>query len=372
MNYQPTELVKIAKRVNNSRRSHLLVNTLQAKHIPVSPTQAFALFHKLSCVIPFDDSTRYGVVAFAETATAIGAAIASQIGKRCEFIHTTRERLGNIQSISFTEDHSHAVNHAIPKAALEQMLRTIDTLLIIDDEYTTGKTLVHAVEAMKRELEIDVFPDVFALSIVNRMDKLDYNRAAQSGIQFNSLLVLQPGDLEKAQNEIAVSQASIPTKQANMQVEVVDLRGVVSNPRFGVNGDTYKAACQMIADRFIEDCGSLIDRDSNVLVLGTEECMYPSLVVGLNLEERTHAQVCAHSTTRSPIGISKCDGYPICNGVALASFYDMDRRTYLYNLAFYDCVVLVTDAQGDFSCALADLTSALSQYGCKALVVVGI
>lgn len=372
MSCQPTELVKIAKRVNNSRRSYLLVNPLQAKHIPVSPTKAFALFHELSRVIHLDDSARCGVVAFAETATAIGAAIAGQIGEYCEFIHTTREHLGDIQSISFTEDHSHAVNHAIPKAALEKMLTTVDMLLVIDDEYTTGKTLIHAVEAMKREFETDDFPNVYALSIVNRMGKSDYGRAARLGIQFKSLLMLQSRDLESAQNEIVVSQASTPTKQTNMQIEVVDLRGVVPNPRFGVNGDTYKVACQMIADRFIEYCGSLIDRDSNVLVLGTEECMYPSLVVGLSLEERTHAQVLAHSTTRSPIGISENDGYPIFNGVALASFYDMDRRTYLYNLVSYDRVVLVTDAQGDFSCALADLTSALSQYGCKALVVVRI
>lgn len=40
--YQEKDILRIAKRINNSRRPYLLVNPLQAKHIPVSPFYGIA------------------------------------------------------------------------------------------------------------------------------------------------------------------------------------------------------------------------------------------------------------------------------------------------------------------------------------------
>ena len=48
MNYNETDLVKIAKRENNTKRSYLVVNPLQGKHIPVSPSKAIDLFNTLA------------------------------------------------------------------------------------------------------------------------------------------------------------------------------------------------------------------------------------------------------------------------------------------------------------------------------------
>ena len=42
--YNKEDLVKVAKRDNNNKRTFLLVNPLQGKHIPVSPTAALELF----------------------------------------------------------------------------------------------------------------------------------------------------------------------------------------------------------------------------------------------------------------------------------------------------------------------------------------
>ena len=48
MKYSEQNLVKIAKRENNKKRSYLLVNPLQGKHMPVSPIKAMQLFDSLA------------------------------------------------------------------------------------------------------------------------------------------------------------------------------------------------------------------------------------------------------------------------------------------------------------------------------------
>ena len=45
--YTAADTLRIAKRYNNPKRSYLLVNPLQAKHIPVSPTAALEMMSAL-------------------------------------------------------------------------------------------------------------------------------------------------------------------------------------------------------------------------------------------------------------------------------------------------------------------------------------
>ena len=40
MPYTQQDLLRVARRVNNTKRSYLLVNPLQAKHIPLTANQA--------------------------------------------------------------------------------------------------------------------------------------------------------------------------------------------------------------------------------------------------------------------------------------------------------------------------------------------
>ena len=54
--YKENDILKLAKRINNSKRSYLLVNPLQAKHIPVSPSAALQMMTSLGELV----SERYG------------------------------------------------------------------------------------------------------------------------------------------------------------------------------------------------------------------------------------------------------------------------------------------------------------------------
>ena len=45
--YTAKDTLRLAKRYNNTKRSYLLVNPLQAKHIPVSPTESLNMMNAL-------------------------------------------------------------------------------------------------------------------------------------------------------------------------------------------------------------------------------------------------------------------------------------------------------------------------------------
>ena len=96
--YREEDLVAIGKRVNNQKRSYLVIDPLQGKHIPVEPGKALGLFDALAAVIAdrYQDE-RLLLIGFAETATAIGAETAIRMGAK--YIQTTREQIPGHTSI---------------------------------------------------------------------------------------------------------------------------------------------------------------------------------------------------------------------------------------------------------------------------------
>ncbi len=78
--YTAADTLRIAKRYNNPKRSYLLVNPLQAKHIPVSPAAALEMMGALGDQVAAKYPEARLVIGFAETATAIGAAVAARGG----------------------------------------------------------------------------------------------------------------------------------------------------------------------------------------------------------------------------------------------------------------------------------------------------
>lgn len=131
------DLVKVAKRENNTRRNYLYVNPLQGKHVPVSPGHSLALFSQLAQKA----ETRYEketllIVGFAETATAIGAAVACEAGNVKYYMHTTREVVPDADYLFFTESHSHATEQRLVTDSLDEILSEVDRIVFAEDEVT--------------------------------------------------------------------------------------------------------------------------------------------------------------------------------------------------------------------------------------------
>ena len=90
MTYNKNDIIRIAKRENNTMRSYLVLNRLQAKHIQADPVETIEMFDTLAEKLSgkIDPATTL-IIGFAETATAIGAHLAVYHGTY--YIQTTRE-----------------------------------------------------------------------------------------------------------------------------------------------------------------------------------------------------------------------------------------------------------------------------------------
>ena len=122
----------LAKRENNPLRDNILVNTRQCKHFPGDPERSIALMEELGRKLAQDgraDKTTV-VIAFAETATAIGAVV-SGFFHDCFFVTTTREKLPDwATSIGFEEQHSHAPQHYLCVRDEDAFRRAAQVILV--------------------------------------------------------------------------------------------------------------------------------------------------------------------------------------------------------------------------------------------------
>ena len=367
--YTAEETVVLAKRLNNSKRTYLLVNPLQAKHLPVSPADALEMMACLGRQLAARYPAARLVIGFAETATAIGAAVAGCLGPGCMYLHTTREPCpGTDGWICFQEEHSHAVEQRLYGGQLAQWAEASPQIIFVDDELSTGKTLINIVSQLRTQFPALREKEIVAASIVSRLSEAHERRLAEAGIQSECLVRLPHEDFTAQVAPYEITAAEPPdTQAAAAEPEMLYPESVFQNPRLGVEISAYTAHCRQQAEALAERLPFV--PGSSLLVLGTEECMYPALMLGRVLEKRGFPVRC-HASTRSPIGICREMGYPIRSGYRLHSFYDAERTTFLYNLNRYDGAVILTDTPADDSRAVSDLLNALGHHGCRKAVIV--
>jgi len=134
----------------NPKRPFLFVSKLLGRHMPTRPKALRGVAEKLSrklASIPMDAPVLF--VGMAETATALGQAVFHswiEAGNEGLYLDTTRRRTGGEVAFTFRESHSHAVEHVVhlPAAADDplQIFRRARTIVMVDDETTTGQTAV--------------------------------------------------------------------------------------------------------------------------------------------------------------------------------------------------------------------------------------
>lgn len=355
--YTEHDLVRVAKRDNNKKRNYLVVNRLQGKHIPVSPKQAFAMFDVLAGQV----GAAFGgqpllLIGFAETATAIGARLAIKLG--ANYMQTTRESVGGVEYLYFTESHSHATEQKLVKEDVEAMVGRAGRIVFVEDEVTTGNTILHIIDILERR-----YPGKFKFavaSILNGMGEQARNLYAKRGITL-FYLVKTDHQAYAARAEECLGDGRSFALHQNSEGKVSEYRapGYV-NARRVTQGRAYARACASLWDWV--KASILPERAQKMLLLGTEEFMYPALSVGECLERCGHTVKC-HATTRSPIVASQSDAYPLHTRYELRSFYDEQRTTFVYNLEPYDRVWIFTDAAGSYKAGVDSLVGALLHSG---------
>ena len=97
--FPDTDLIKMVRRENNSKRNYLLVNTCQGKHVPVNPEKISYVYGMLAAELKkLVDTEKVLFIGFAETATALGHSFYKAF-QNAVFFHTTRENINELVPI---------------------------------------------------------------------------------------------------------------------------------------------------------------------------------------------------------------------------------------------------------------------------------
>ncbi len=363
---QKNDMIGIAQRENNHKRNYLFVNRFQAKHIPVSPSKALKLFQKLGEKVYCDyKNKKTTMIGFAETATAIASTVAIHSPDDVYYIHTSRETLPSKYSVvEFKEEHSHATQQILYCKKAEEMLFQSEKILFIEDEITTGKTILNFIEALQKK---GIHADFGACSIINSMDKQHRDVFHEKNISLYTLLNWNESISDKLFLDNTIVNEKMK-RELPGTVHYMTLYTTV-NPRLGCSAKEYQMCCMHLAEQIYNIvCSNTIN---SILILGTEECMYPAIFTGEYIEKKGICKtVKTHSTTRSPIVPRVQEQYPIFNRISFESLYEKGRKTYLYNLEKYDIVIIVTDAQNYNKTGEQQLLQSLKSYGNETVTII--
>lgn len=334
----------LAKRENNPCRAHIIMNTRQAKHFPSDPAQTLELFGELARKAAQDGRAERTtvVIAFAETATAIGAVVAGAFHD-CFFVTTTREPLPDwATAISFEESHSHAKRHYLCVRD-EDVFRRAAQVILVDDEYTTGNTAVKLIRALDGCLAPDC--RIYAAALAASGESIENFRDA-------GIIPITLADTGNITNTAEPERVSPDLSPKDRTPDMVLRKNSVLDPRLGVNADSYLAECRRFCTQISGEFQG--DKTQTVEIVGTEEFCYPPLLLGKLLSEK-YGRVVVHCSTRSPM--LPCDserdgfslpgqgGYPVVNRTLAYSPYDPERRVFLYNTEKCALSIVMTDAE---------------------------
>lgn len=367
------DLIEMGKRTNNPKRNFLFISKLLGKHLIVKPDVVKASGLLLASLMypeidvqnivafikgnPVDignelmqesnESQNTLVIGFAETATGLGMAVASAI-KDCTYQTTTREPIiGMTNLLSFEEEHSHATTHQC-FSILDNDFNNYDEIVLVDDEITTGKTMLNLIKEIKKISNVKKFSIVSILDWRTKeyLDMYEDYLKDNTDIDLKVYSVMS-GDVYSDDKTVYVDNVVIPViKNTANVIDIETLDRISLNTKYGKKKyfkNSGRFGVKQSNIKLIENKAEIISKkiqkkpDEKILVIGHGENTYiPSRVASyLNADYRT--------TTRSPIF---CDGAII---KTKHSFVDRDVTYYLYNKEYieenYDRVILLTETE---------------------------
>lgn len=368
----PDSLFSMALRVNK-KRQFLFVSKLLAKHLAVHPSLALgtgsllasllmenaglpahpqkkeiaqmidsqkpcrelmktALAHRIS----LPEKTLF--LGMAETATGLGHAVFQHF-EDADYIHTTREEIkGQTPSFVFEEEHSHATNHKVyaPVGMLEQA----ETIVLIDDEISTGNTLINLIGALDDQYPGKKYKSLAILDWRNDSQKQTMDQMAEDREIQVEVLSLMAGEFELVYSESPVegkleylngSSSILVNRKAESEALPYSSETKQSyltyTGRFGLASHTHTKIGKW-AQSAVKTAGAA----EKPLVIGIGENMYLPLRFALELDGDPLVQ----TATRSPIYASDTDNYPIKEKVKFSLPDTEGIDHFLYNITDQD------------------------------------
>ncbi|MFD0256075.1 phosphoribosyltransferase [Streptomyces sp. NPDC127113] len=368
-----TGLLGLALR-RNPKRAHLLVSNVLGKHVPQSPSvihgHGVALGRRVRDLLGAETAGHAVVLGYAETATGLGHSVADGLGA-APYLHSTRRPVAGVSRAGgFEESHSHATSHLLlPEDPA--LLAGDGPLVLVDDEFSTGNTVLNTVRALherypRKRYVVVALVDMRSPADAGRLE--DFAREIGARVDLvtaaSGTVRLPPGVLEKGQELVARYEAGSAGADAGAgsgaggavgRVSRVDLHwpdGVPDGGRHGFTAAHRERLENALPGMAARIAGALPAGARRVLVLGFEELMYAPLRLADALERTTDADVRYSTTTRSPVLAVDDPGYAIRTRLVFPAHDDPadgPGERYAYNVAGagFDAVVAVVDSAAD-------------------------
>lgn len=344
-NLLDSTLFKVAERIN-PKRAFLFVSTVLGRHIPVRPRDHMAAAASLGLMASeFVGDGPVLAIGYAETAVGLGAAVAREISLNPDvqggvrYMSTTRHPVEAREWLFFEEGHSHATDQLLmrPDGLLQAEEDASATLVLIDDEATTGKTFAELVIALRGAGF--VFERIVLATLTDwSMTGAQKAVSQASPASVVSCVSLMAGGWSWRDNGDA-SRASIPQWEGQKSPvwEPADSQNTMHcaprtglDPRHGSDLDGL-----ITAGLEVGDLG-----DERILVIGTGEHVWGPMLLAEQIERRG-GDVHFIATTRSPI----LSGDVIRRKAVFADHFGLGVPMYLHNVApeDWDHIILMTE-----------------------------
>ena len=318
------DLLGFSERIN-PKRAFLFVSKVLGRHIPVSPHIMRHAFTDLAKLVPGDLPEPVLVIGMAETAVGLGAGVHQVLQQRYPeaiYVTTTRHPVHGAPLLArFLEEHSHAQDQLLygsPDAELQQQILNSKSIVLVDDEASTGKTFVNLIHALQQA-------GLNQISHVVTATLADWS----SGIHIADLNC----------QSVALMTGKWQWRDAEHPIQINMPK--VDTVAFGA----FDTLAQPTWGRLpIQDSGAhirlAVQPDERILVLGSGEYVWSSFLLAEYLQQQG-ADVRFSAITRSPIAV----GHAIQSALAFSDNYGLGIQNFVYNInpQDYDRVLITVE-----------------------------
>lgn len=332
-------------------------------------------FTDLANLVPSDLPEPILVIGMAETAVGLSAGVHQALQTRYPnalLLNSTRHAQHNDDNsetllTTFTEDHSHASQHLIYQSAdktTQKQLLASKTLIMVDDEASTGNTCVNVVTALRSaglaQLEQVHLTTLVDWSLNQNQDAADMEDTISTRLPnidfYRHHLLSGAWQWTDAPNPEPITMPSVDTTEAGSQ----PLGNTGNWGRFPTLDSTdgfnnYLAKFQSAFTRFSGQAP--FDKEQlpeRILVLGSNEFVWVPFLLAEWLEQNTGSQNNSHSDsqtvkfsalTRSPIAL----GGAITTMLSFHDNYGLGMTNFAYNVdpSDWDLIVLCVETAAD-------------------------
>ncbi len=332
--WQLDDLLSFAERIN-PKRAFLFVSKVLGKHIPVAPSVMQKSYQDLSALIPQDLPYPITVIGMAETAVGLGAGVYREfkkhVGQNAIFLTTTRHPVASLPTLGlFLEEHSHAQDQFILSShdpIKHQHVVNSKTLILVDDEISTGKTFRNLILSLKKS-GLDQVERIVLVTLVNWAEQ--HLVTDDLGIPVEVVSLLQ-GHWQWQENnqKIVVDMPDVSSTEQQSQ-KIIAPQDWGREPTF-LNCSAWPNVPPARANE-------------KILVLGSGEFSWIPFLIAEQLEQQG-AEVYYSATTRSPIK----QGHAIESICSFKDNYGLNINNYAYNVKHqqFDRVLLVIETAQD-------------------------